>query len=87
MCPGWTGKILQELNKTQLTYCYIFKDSWEVTALLALRADSKDQIWSAVNLSKLLVMRNHRLEVETNQGRPSLQGLALCYNFIECRDK
>lgn len=83
MHPGWTGKILQELNKTQLKYCYIFKDSWEVTALLALRADSKDQIWSAVNLSKLLVMRNSRLAVETNQlgsaiiARPGIM-LQLC---------
>lgn len=41
MSPGWTGKMLQELNKTQLKYCTIFRDSWEATALLELRSDLK----------------------------------------------
>lgn len=47
MSLGWTGKMLQELNKIQLKYCNIFTDSWEATALLELRADFKDRVWSA----------------------------------------
>lgn len=39
--------MLQELSETQLKYFNIFMDSWEATALVELRADFKDKIWSA----------------------------------------
>lgn len=81
------GKVLQELNETQLKHCNVFIDSWEATASLELRADFKDKDLVIVNLSKLLAMRTHRQTEAFGSAVISRSAvcLVLCYNFVEHR--